>query len=1120
MIARNGIRSTVRARGRTALFACLIFVLTVTLTLGGGLWAYCAAALEALDGQYTSIALVEYMGEDYPAVNQADEGAREAAQTLSDADIAAIAGVERWERDDCTLARVEGYARSGLEAPYGEYGVIVVSSLAPAYHTVMGELAEDEVAEEFFAANYETGLCVVRMADAEYTEIPFFFYDGETYTRYTAAGGEETVEAAQLGETYVTVGTGRKVGIAVHDGGAERAVPLNLPQYTYGEVGVYFGEQEEVYGYTGIISRAVYTREGKDNVALTVEIGESGFEAQKGQRYLLHGRFVESGTSNRAFAITDFYEGCQTPPYLAVEGADDPALTDSLFADYARRYAAVNNYVDVTASDDIAALEAFQQGTLYLEQGRFPAAGETGVCAVSGDMAAQLGLGVGDAMSLTVMESGSADRFDAALTQDVRALTVVGVTNQVKGYGGLVWVSAGEGGFGAPLFGDSLGRAVLDNARGRSAADALGAMMPPGVQVTLLDQGYSAAAQPLETMRTTALAITAAAACAAAAVLFLFACLFVGRQRETVAILVSLGAGAGKIRLWLLSGAAVVSGGAAALGGLAGAASMNRITRAALEGARRLYDADRRYSEAALGVVREVSDSGSAPLWPAVAAPILVFAASLLLCLAFLRSARREAAPRRGRVRVRVPRGGTSTALCGPARFAMLSARRGGARSAVVPAAALVLSLFLGLLASTAQGWSGQMDALYTDTVVTGQVCSASGRQLTGLAVSAQNARLLWKSGLLADEHVATSFHYWLPAEMPAFGSSGFAQETRDAWIAQQPSLVALDDLSAAPEFYYGDVPAVEWLEGYDESVLACAEYGSVLRAMRFYFGKGTFEPETQELPEYPCIVSRSFLERRGLALGDTLTVAARIPAPDFDRDGYIPLRVVGAFSGTGSRENLYVPLSFWCSKDWITGAQDMLPDGQRAQYPFSTAAERDVYFYSITTFTTCRFTLADPAGLGALREYLAGEGFSQSGRLNKNRTAVLLRDQTFTETVGSLGRYITFSRILFPVLFLAVGLLGFVISWLMVNSRRMEFAMMRGLGASRGRVFASFFLEQAALCLLGCLIGCLALLPLGGGGGRYLAVLAFLGCYLVGCALSVLAVGRTHLMTLLSQRE
>ena len=91
------------------------------------------------------------------------------------------------------------------------------------------------------------------------------------------------------------------------------------------------------------------------------------------------------------------------------------------------------------------------------------------------------------------------------------------------------------------------------------------------------DQGYSAAAQPLETLRTTALAVTLAAAAGALAVLVLFAFLFVGRQRETVQILASLGTPKGKIALWLLSGGALLSGAAALLGGLAGGLLLDRV---------------------------------------------------------------------------------------------------------------------------------------------------------------------------------------------------------------------------------------------------------------------------------------------------------------------------------------------------------------------------------------------------------------------------------------------------------------------------------------------------------------------------------------------------------------
>ncbi|MDE6280279.1 MAG: hypothetical protein K2M15_00540, partial [Oscillospiraceae bacterium] len=70
------------------------------------------------------------------------------------------------------------------------------------------------------------------------------------------------------------------------------------------------------------------------------------------------------------------------------------------------------------------------------------------------------------------------------------------------------------------------------------------------------------------------------------------------------------------------------------------------------------------------------------------------------------------------------------------------------------------------------------------------------------------------------------------------------------------------------------------------------------------------------------------------------------------------------------------------------------------------------------------------------------------------------------------------------------------------------------------GRAFASFFLEQAALCLTGCLVGVLARTLLYPGGAVWLSGAGFLACYLAGCPLSVLTAGRTNLMLLLSDRE
>ena len=326
---------------------------------------------------------------------------------------------------------------------------------------------------------------------------------------------------------------------------------------------------------------------------------------------------------------------------------------------------------------------------------------------------------------------------------------MVGIAVPSQDYAGRLWVSGGEGDFSSPLFGYQLGRAVLDNELGRQAADALQALVPDGVRVTLYDQGYSTAAQPLQSMEATALAVTSACTCGALVVLFLFGYLFVGRQRETVSVLVSLGTPAGKVRLWLLSGAAVVAGIAALAGAVAGALSLEAILRAVLASVQGLYAVDQRYSQAAIGVAREAPNLGQIPRWPAVAAGLAVFALALVLCLVFLSQARKQTAPRRGRTSVRVPRGGTSTGGRGALRFALLSVRRGGWRSAVVPAAALVLALLLGLLSSGTQGWSGQIDALYDTAQIGGQVTSTNGRQATSLAVCIPKARLLWQSGML-----------------------------------------------------------------------------------------------------------------------------------------------------------------------------------------------------------------------------------------------------------------------------------------------------------------------------------------------------------------------------------
>lgn len=1120
MIARNGIRSTLRARGRTVLFTLLILALTLVLTLGLGLWAYSVQVLQQCDETYTSIALVEYLGEDYPDTDAADQSAREAAAQLDGEAIAAIDGIQLWEPADQTLAWTEGYTRIQDAAPYGDYAVLDCFQLIEDTRTVWISVAPEELPDHYVSINNYSWTCLVKSEDLTVEEMPLYLYNKQTDFYYRRGYDDElgyitytTIEKRDLPEVYFYIPAFEET-LFLCDHGEVRTISDALPVFYADDAAatVYRIAQEHRFYYASI-SSALYAS-GLYATMIVVEPEDTGFVPERGQHYLLHGVFTDTYRGNKTLLLTDFYEGCETPPYYKLSDGEPP----SLFQEYADFYQMSNNFIRLEASRDVASLEVFQQNILPLREGRFPEPGEEGVCVVSGNLANRVGLSLGDSLPLTLLCSSAENRFLVESSGETREWTIVGITKESNDYDGSVWASGG--GFGEPLFGYGLGRAVLDNAKGRQAADALQAAVPDNVRVTLYDQGYYAAAQPLEAMRTTAMAVTIAAACGALVVLILFAYLFVGRQRETVLVLSSLGTPSGKIRLWLLSGAALVAGLAALLGAAAGKLSLGRVIQMALTLARRLYSTDQRYSEASLGVTREVSMDAAAPLWPAVLAGISVLAAALVLCLFFLSLTRREAAPKRGKMKVRTPKSGTSVAGRGAFRFAMLSAKRGGWRSFVVPAAALVLSLFLGILAANAQSWDSQRERLYRDADLTGQAVSINGRVYTDLNIPVSTARLLWKSGLLEDIAVSASWRYWVNDAAPSFSDSAFGGEDRSNWLAEQPTLIAANSLSAADGFYYDDMPEIDWLEGWDASFLADPSYAPFWTDFQYNLKYASWQYAGSEPRCYPVLASHSFLNVYGLALGDSVTVSFSFEISSKDTFSIpVTLTVVGAYTQTENAK-LYVPLSFFIGPDWITGEEDMEPIDSRVRPDYQDAAVREQFFYTYAKLDTCRFTLASAGQLELFRQYLAQEKFSAVGRTASNRTTILLRDQTFTETLGALNRYIAFGQLLFPALFLLVCVLGFIVSWLMVNGRRMEFAIMRGVGAGKGRVFLSFFLEQALLCLTGCVLGGAALTLGGAGAVGWLAVGGFLACYLLGCALSVAAVGRTNLMSLLSERE
>ena len=1008
MFIRNGIMTNLRERGRTALFSLLIVLLTVTMILSLSVLQYCNSVMETCDEAYRSIALVEYMGSEYPNEDEPDASARTAAEKLTDEDILAVPGVTAWTSGSTAFAFAEGYERRLGAMPYGNRAVIAVNRFSePIYQ--------------------------------------WYAFDN-----------------------------------------------LNNPIESEGQF---------LY-YTCTLNTIFYSRKGKEEYHIDILPGDSGFEPEQGKSYILNGRFIDISGNIRyigdypmngfeIFKIESFLTSDELPYAEYTKGDGIPEA----FRCAAEQYRTMNNYVRVIPCRDVNDVYAFQQDEIQLTEGTLPDPETPYSCVVTSDLANALDLKPGDVFSMDEMKGTAEERYRLLLTGKTQAYTVSGIARMVSNYRGTVWVIAEDA--DTPLFGYLLGTVSLRNEQGEDAVEALQALAPERVRVTLLDQGYGNAVQPFREVRKTAVNVLMVCSVGVAAVLLLFSFLFVGRQGSTVKIMVSLGTPWHRIALWFLSGAMAICGFSVVLGTALGTVLRPMVFEkiAGTIEAARAEGEYLRYSETTLGTVKQTVFDPQVPLWPGILAALGILALTLLFCTVFLRLARRGGTRRRGKSKVYVPHGKSSVRGRGGLRFALLSIRRGGLRSLVVPLVSLALTVTVLFLGGMYQGWQNELDDALENTRIDGQVISLDGRNYSGLVLSVYDVQAILDIEGVEGVSVSNGFRYWLEEDVPSFNKGNTGRARRLEWIEMQPEMVALNSLEAAKEFYYAD-PAVTWLEGWDETMLQDEDLK--LMILR--------DDEEAEEKRIPAVCGAAFLEEHGFSLGDEFLCMVQVESIWGKRlEIPVMIRAVGSYVQQERRASIYVPLSCYVPLDLLTGSEE------------SMWLSEDYIF----SFRTCRFHLTSARDLETVRERLRELGFSAVGRVSSIRTTLLLRDAAFLKLKENMERNIVMGRVMSTVLSLLIVLLGFIISWLMTFSRRPEFALMRGFGAGRGRVFASFFLEQAILSLAGCLLGCTVLFGLYAGGmTQPLAAAAYLICYLLGTAVSVLMIGRTDLMELLTVRE
>ncbi len=113
---------------------------------------------------------------------------------------------------------------------------------------------------------------------------------------------------------------------------------------------------------------------------------------------------------------------------------------------------------------------------------------------------------------------------------------------------------------------------------------------------------------------------------------------------------------------------------------------------------------------------------------------------------------------------------------------------------------------------------------------------------------------------------------------------------------------------------------------------------------------------------------------------------------------------------------------------------------------------------------------------------------------------ALKIDDYRLKLTAETLQSNLTVNKICTVMIFALSAAAGIFVGWLTVNKRKREITLMRTLGASDGRIYASFFAEQMICIAVGILVGGGSFLwqPVSGPAAFAAIYLAFLTCAII----------------------
>ena len=417
-------------------------------------------------------------------------------------------------------------------------------------------------------------------------------------------------------------------------------------------------------------------------------------------------------------------------------------------------------------------------------------------------------------------------------------------------------------------------------------------------------------------------------------------------------------------------------------------------------------------------------------------------------------------------------------------RYVLRQIRRAPLKSALAMALALGFVVALGWMDLTAERSQAEADRLYETTVVEAEIVKSNPSVTVSGAeniINKSTVDAILETGLVQDVYLESRLGHSFVAPFAADNADMEYDESR---MIRNVTYYGLNQ----PEAYCArNGIEITYAPGWDNGIFA-----------------EEWSPDNVHKKRLPVVLSANMFAQLGLEFGDEVYIYAECDQTKEGNGGssigkYL---VVGQYTGQASMEGDPV----------LLGLSALLAAEERLALEPA---------YSVAEF------VLDPVKnreLSARREELK-ELVAQPNAGALDLTLVLW-DEELTQVVGPLEQNVRLMSVLYPVTAALSVLIAIGVSVLLLFQSAREMAALRAMGCTRRRVTGMFSCQQGLLCLLGILLGLVALGALRGGmegvwKGKTLlcAGLYFLGAT-IGAMVTSAGLGRRKPMELLQIKE